>query len=274
LRRYTSPILKSRASTVGLVLVLGFVLLVALGPLVYRVSPYVASGSPNLPPSLANPLGTDYLGQDILAEIIQGGQVSMLTGILAAIGASVLGVLVGLIGGYFDKLESLLGGATSVIMTFPALPLIVLLGSLYPPTIALIVLYLALILWTPVARSIRSQVLSVKHKQYISTCRISGMRSWEIVMKVLLPEISPIAIAYFVLTVPLSIVIVASLEFLGIGNPNIVSWGSILYFAQQFAFYSGDWWWILAPGLSISLVALGFALLGFTLERVANPRLR
>jgi peptide/nickel transport system permease protein len=241
---------------------------------VYQVSPYVQTGLANSHPSLGHPFGTDYLGQDILAEIIRGGQVSMLTGILAAIGATVLGVLVGLLGGYFDKLEPVLGGATSVIMTFPAIPLVVILGALYPPTIALIVLYLAIILWTPVARSIRSQVLSVKQKQYISTCRMSGMRPWEIVMKVLLPEISPIAIAYFVLTVPLSIVVVSSLEFLGIGNPNIVSWGSILYFAQQFAFYSGDWWWILAPGLSISLVALGFALLGFTLERIANPRLR
>jgi peptide/nickel transport system permease protein len=273
-RRYISPILKSRISTIGLILVLGFVLLVVLGPLVYRVSPYIQTGSLNGQPSLSHPFGTDYLGQDILAEIIQGGQVSMLTGILAAVGATILGVMIGIVGGYFDKLEPVLGGATSIIMTFPAIPLIVLLGSIYPPTIFLIVLYLALILWAPVARSIRSQVLSVKQKQYISTCRISGLRPWEIVMKVLLPEISPIAIAYFVLTVPLSIVIVSSLEFLGIGNPNIVSWGSILYFAQQFAFYSGDWWWILAPGISISLVALGFALLGFTLERVANPRLR
>ena len=89
-----------------------------------------------------------------------------------------------------------------------------------------------------------------------------------------MPEVAPIAIAYFVLTVATGIVLVSALQFLGVGNPDLISWGSMLYWAQQFAFYYGDWWWILAPGLSISLVATGFALIGFSLEEVANPRLR
>jgi peptide/nickel transport system permease protein len=100
------------------------------------------------------------------------------------------------------------------------------------------------------------------------------MSNFQIIARIIIPEIASLAIAYFVLTVAAAIVLVTALQFLGVGNPNIVSWGSMLYWAQQFAFYAGDWWWIIAPGAAISVVAMAFALVGFSIEEVMNPRLR
>jgi peptide/nickel transport system permease protein len=141
-------------------------------------------------------------------------------------------------------------------------------------TDTLIIVILIVVLWPAIGRAIRSQVLSVKERPYVESGKLSGMSDFEIIRRVIIPEVAPIAIAYFVLTVAAAIVLVTALEFLGVGNPNIVSWGSMLYWAQNFAFYRGDWWWILAPGISVTLVATGFALIGFSVEEVMNPRLR
>ena len=100
------------------------------------------------------------------------------------------------------------------------------------------------------------------------------MNDRQIVLKIILFEVGSIGIAYFIINLALNIVIVTALEFLGVGNPLVVSWGSILYWAQQYAFNLGDWWWILAPGFIITLTATAFALIGFSVEEILNPRIR
>lgn len=267
-------ILRKRSSRLGVILILAFVVLMLLGPLIITYSPYVSTGPINAPPSLAHPFGTDSLGRDVLSQTISGAYPSMIIGLSAALGAVLLGLFVGVLAGYFSKLEGLLTGVADVIMVFPALPLMVLLGSIYPPTYELLTAIMILVLWPPIARSIRSQVLSVKKRPFVNATKLSGVSDFEIVFKIIIPEVGAIALAYFVLTVSFAIVLVSGLQFLGIGNPDVISWGSMLYFAQQFGFYAGDWWWILAPGLSITIVTTGFALIGFSVEEIMNPRLR
>lgn len=265
---------RKRPAKVGAAIIIAFLILILAGPHLIPYSPKVASGPYDSPPSYAHPFGTDFQGHDVLSQIIYGAYPSMLVGILAAIGAVVTGTIVGVLAGYYRRLEPLLTGTADVLLTFPPLPLMVLLGSLYQATTELIVFVLILVLWPVSARSIRSQVLALKERPYVESGRTSGMSNLEILRRVIIPEVAPIATAYFVLTVAAAIVLVTALQFLGVGNPDIVSWGSILYWAQQFAFYHGDWWWILAPGLSITLVAMAFALLGFSVEEVMDPRLR
>jgi ABC-type dipeptide/oligopeptide/nickel transport system permease subunit len=265
---------RKRPARVGATIVLAILALVLVGPFLVPYSPYSQSGPMDNPPNLAHPFGTDYLGQDILSEAVFGGYPSMIIGVIASIGAIGLGLLAGVLGGYFRKLEGVFIGAADVILTFSPLPLMLLLGSLFVVTDTLIVSILILVLWAPVARAIRSQVLSVKERPYVESAKLSGMSDFEIVRKVIIPEVLPIAFAYFVLTIAAAIVLTTALEFLGVGNPDVVSWGSMLYWAQQFAFYRGDWWWILAPGLLITLIATGFALIGFSVEEITNPRLR
>lgn len=258
----------------GLGIIIAFVILILVGPFLTPYSPLATSSVPDSPPTLSHPFGTDYLGHDLLSQVIYGAYPSMFVGILAALGAVIIGLMVGVLAGYFRRAEGVLTGSGDVILTFPPLPLMLLLGALYPATETLIVGILVIVLWPVVARAIRSQVLSLKERPFVESAKTSGMGNFEIIWKIIIPDILPLAMAYFVLTVSAAIVIVTALQFLGVGNPNLVSWGSILYWAQQFAFYYGDWWWILAPGLAITLVATAFALIGFSVEEVMNPRLR
>lgn len=273
-RSILRPLLEKKSATAGVVIISFFLIITFIGPYFVPYSPYDVTGNPHTPPSFAHFFGTDYLGRDVLSEVVVGAYPSMVAGIAGALGAVLIGLLVGVFAGYFNRLEAALTGVADVILTFPALPLMVLLGSLYPPTDLLITGIIVIVLWPAIARSIRSQVLSVKKMPFIDAAKESGMSDWRIIRTIIIPEVAPIAIAYFVLTVAAAIVLISALQFLGVGNPDIVSWGSMLFWAQQFAFYNGDWWWIAAPGVAITLVATGFALIGFSFEEITNPRLR
>ncbi|HZW57913.1 MAG TPA: ABC transporter permease [Nitrososphaerales archaeon] len=269
-----SIMFRTKSAKLGSAIVIGFVVLALFGPLVYPYSPTATSRFHNQPPNYTHLLGTDNLGHDVLSQTIFGARPSIAIGVGAAVGAAIIGMLVGVFAGYYEKLESFFTGFADTIMTLPALPLLILVGTVYIANDVLIVGLLILVLWPPIARASRSQILSVKSLPYIEAAKAGGMKDREIIFKILVPEIAPIAIAYFVLAVAGAIVVVAGLDFLGVGNPNNINWGSMLYWAQQFAFYLGDWWWILAPGLAITLLATGFALIGFSVEEATNPRLR
>ncbi len=266
-------LLRSKLAKIGAGIIIAFILLMIFGPLVYPYSP-ADTGPINSAPSLVHPFGTDYQGHDILSQLIWGTFPSMAVGVLAALGAVILGLAVGVVAGYYDRVEGVLTGIADIIMTFPALALLLLIGSLFSVTDALIITVLILVLWPTVARSIRSQILVVKRMPYVEAAKMGGMSDGSIIARILVPSIATIAFGFFVLNVAASIILVTALQFIGMGDPNSISWGSMLYWAQQFAFYAGDWWWILAPGLSVSLVTLAFAFIGFSLEEVANPRLR
>jgi peptide/nickel transport system permease protein len=265
---------RTLSAKVGWILILSILLLVLLGPFLVPYSPTVTSGPADSPPSIAHPFGTDYLGHDLLSQVIYGAYPSLLVGLIAALGATLFGFVVGVLGGYYGKLEWLLSASTDAILSIPALPLLILIGIIFPVTDQLIIAGLMLVLWAPAARAVRSQVASIKKLPFVDAAHTSGYSDWRIIWRVIVPKVGSIGMAYFVLLVSVSIVLATALEFIGVGNPEVVSWGSILYFAQQYGFYAGDWWWVLAPGLAITIVATGFALIGFSFEEILNPRLR
>jgi ABC-type dipeptide/oligopeptide/nickel transport system permease subunit len=268
-------LLRRKSARLGLTLVAALLLIVLLGPFFISYNPYTTNPKiADSPPSLSHPLGTEYQGRDVLSQLIYGAQSSMFVGVAGALGAVGIGMLVGVLAGYFSRLEGTLTGFTDVVMIFPAVPLLVLLGTLRPVDDIYLVIILSVVLWPPVARSIRSQVLSVRELPYVEVAKMSGMGDFETIFKVILPSVAAIIFAYFVLTVAACVILVTGLEYLGVGNPENVSWGSIVYWSQQFGFYSGDWWWILAPGLAITLLTVGLALVGYSIEEVMNPRLR
>ena len=149
------------------------------------------------------------------------------------------GFVVGVLGGYYKRLEWVLSASTDAILSIPSLPLLILIGIIFVVTNQLIIGGLMLVLWPPAARAVRSQVASIKKLPYVDAARTSGYSDWRIIWQVIVPKVGSIAMAYFVLLVSVSIVLVTALEFIGVGNPQIVSWGSILYFAQQYGFFSG-----------------------------------
>ena len=273
-RYLKKTIFRKTAPKVGVGLILAILILVIVGPFFIQYSPYAVTSSVNSPPSLAHPFGTDNQGHDLLSQVVWGAYPSLLVALGAAFGAMLLGFIVGVFAGYYGKLEGILSGSTDIILTFPALPIMILIATLFIATDQLITLLLILFLWAPVARSVRTQVLSVKKLPFVEASKTGGMSDLTIVGKVIIPEVGSLAIAYFIINVSVAIVLVTALQFIGVGNPEVVSWGSILYWAQQFGFNAGDWWWVLAPGLMITIVATSFALIGFSFEEMLNPRLR
>ena len=274
LRWFASRFFRTRSAKVGWVLIVAVLVLVLLGPFFEPYAPTATAGLADSPPSLSHPFGTDYLGHDLLSQVIYGAYPSLLVGLVAALGATLFGFFVGVLGGYYGRLEWVLSASTDAILSIPSLPLLILIGIIFAVTNQLIIGGLMLVLWAPAARAVRSQVASVKKLPYVDAARTSGYSDWTIIWRVIVPKVGSIALAYFVLLVSVSIVLATALEFIGVGNPQIVSWGSILYFAQQYGFFAGDWWWVLAPGLAITVVATGFALIGFSFEEILNPRLR
>jgi peptide/nickel transport system permease protein len=266
--------LDSKQSKVGAVIIFVVVLFVFIGTIAEPYSPYATSSVTNAPPSLQHPFGTDYIGHDLMSQIIFGAYPSLLVSLFAAFGATGLGVVAGILAGYFGKLDFFIAGGGDVILTFPALALLIMIGMLLPFSNTLLIILLIMVLWPAVSRSVRPQVLSVKQLPYVEASKMAGLGDWGILWRIIAPEVAAIGIAYFVINSSLGIVFTTVLELLGIGNPNIVTWGSILYWGQQYAYVLGDWWWIFFPGLIITLVVVAFALLGFSVEEIFDPRLR
>ena len=259
---------------VGVGILVSVLLLVFVGSVVVPYSPTQSTGPVTSPPSLLHPFGTDFLGHDLLSQVVWGAYPTLIVAIYASIGATLLGFFIGTLSGYFRRLEAVLGGATDVILAFPSLPLLVLLTSMKLSWYHYASVFIMLVLWAVVARAVRAQTMSVRTHPYVDAAKTSGLKDFEIVYRIVMPATAAIAIAYFIINLSLSIIIITALQFLGIGDPLQVSWGAILYWAEQYAVGDNAWWWFLAPGLMISLVTTSFAFIGFAVETVLNPRLR
>ena len=266
-------ILSRRSSRAGVIIIGALLIFLLLGPILSPYAPQYTSGLPNSPPSLQHLFGTDNSGRDLLSQFSYGAYPSLIIALESALGAAILGFVIGVGGAYFRRVEQLVSGATDVILTFPLLVIALVILSFYVPTNTNIAITLMVFLWPPVARAVRNQVTSLKKLAYIGTAKLSGISDLNIAYRIIGPQVAPVAIAYFIIDVSVAVIIVTSLEFLGVGNPTDVTWGSILYWADQFAFQYGDWWWIAEPGVLISMLAFGLALIGFSVEEIMNPRL-
>jgi peptide/nickel transport system ATP-binding protein/peptide/nickel transport system permease protein len=259
------------------------VLLVALAACAVfatAISPYDprdSTGRPFEPPSGAHLLGTNDIGQDILSELIWGSRVSLAIGALAAVGSTLLGTLVGVVGGYYrGRLDALLMRTVDVILVIPLVPLAIVLAVYLGPSVGTLAVLIASLLWAEPARVVRSVVLSQGARDYVLAARSLGAGNLRIVRHCILPATFSVVLAQFVHLASRSILLEATLAFLGLGDPVQKSWGSVLFYAQaRGAFLSEAWvWWVLPPGVLITAAVLGFALVGFDMERIVNPRLQ
>ena len=269
-----SSIFRAKAAKAGGIILVSLLVLILVGPLVVNYSPQAITGPANLPPNFAHPFGTDYLGHDLFSQLVWGSYPSLTLSFLSALGGTLLGFGAGVVSGYYRKAESVIAGATDVVLSFPTIPLLIIINVIFPGNDLIEAITLIAVLWAPVSRAVRAQTLAVKRLSYVDAVRMSGMRDLKIIWKVLAFEVASIAMAFFIINLSVSVILVTALEFLGVGNPLHVTWGSILFWAQKYAFGFGDWWWVLAPGAVISLVAVSFALMGLSFEEIMNPRLR
>ena len=256
---------------------LGLMLFLALfGPLIAPYDPALPSGKPFERPSSLHLLGTNDVGQDILSELIVGTRVSLLIGFSAAAGAILIGTLVGLLAGYAGGgLDAALMRLVDVMLVLPFIPLMIVVAAYLGPSSGNLIAAIMLVIWARPARVVRSGVLALRELTYVEGTRALGASDFHILFRHILPGVLPIAVSQFILAASGSILIEASLSFLGLGDPVRKSWGSILYYAQiRGAFLNGSWpWWVVPPGLLITLSVLGFALTGRALEGYLFPRL-
>lgn len=272
-RSVLSSIVRTKASKVGVIILLAIVIMLIVGPFIDTRSP-TAIGPENHPPSLSYPFGTDWQGHDLFSQITYGSYTSLSLALESAIIGTVVGFVLGILSGYYGKADPVISGVTDVTLCFPHIPLLILIGLIFPGDYGLVALALALVMWAPVSRAVKAQTLSIKKLSYIDSVKMAGMRDFKIVWRVISYEVASIGMAYFIINLSIAIIVITALEFIGMGNPLSVDWGSILYWAQQYAFGFGDWWWVVVPGAMITLVATSFALIGYSFEEMMNPRLR
>ena len=260
----------------GVVILAFFISIAVFAPIIAPYDPHERVGIPFSSPSGSHLLGTNDLGQDIFSELVFGSRVSIILGILTASIAVSIGCVVGITAGYFKgKTEEFLMRFTDLFLVIPFLPLVIVVAAYAGSGLFNLIIVIGLVTWPTTARVIRSQVIKISQKEYITALQAMGADTTYILKKHIFREILPFLVYRFMLTAGYAILIEASLSFLGLGTPLNKSWGTILFYAQvRNAMLTDAWlWWIIPPGLCIALLSVSFLLLGFYAEARANPRL-
>ena len=262
---------------IGLIVLALFILIAILAPLLAPHSPTATTFTPYANPNSTNWFGTTGNGQDVLSQMIYGSRVSLLVGLIAGLVATVVAVTIGLISGYRPgPVDEVLGFLTNLVLVIPGLPLMIILAAYIPSrSIWTIVFVVAFTSWATGARVIRSQAATLRNREFITSAAFSGEKLFRVIFREMLPNMTSLVAGSFFGAATAAVMAEASLEFLGLGNPATVSWGTILYYAQQQnALLTGQWVLVFAPGLAIALLALSFTMINFGVDALSNPRLR
>ncbi len=227
------------------------------------------------PPDAEHILGRDDAGKDVLSSLIYGARVSLIVGFVSSFFSMFIGTTVGLVAGYYGgRVSNLLMRFTDFLMVIPDLPLMLVIISVWGRGLWKIILVISVLYWTYTARLVRSQVLTVKERQFVLRARALGASNLRIIMRHIFPQVVPLIIAQAVLDISSSIIAESTLSFLGLGDPTLVSWGMMLNFAFERAISRMAWWFLLPPGFAIVWVSLAIILIGNALEEIVNPRLK
>ncbi|MBA2277927.1 MAG: ABC transporter permease [Chloroflexia bacterium] len=273
---WLTQLLGNRKAAFGGLILLAFAAVAIFAPALAPYDPTEFVGRPHRPPSSEFRLGTTGSGQDMLSQLIYGTRISLGAGVIVGVATTVIGALVGLAAGYFrGRVDDFLSLLTNVMLIIPGLPLLVVLAAFLPAGFWTTVMVLIVAGWAWPARVLRSQTLSLREKDFVSSALVSGEGSWRIMLREILPNMMSIVAAGMFGAIIYAIGAQAALEFLGLGNPSAISWGTILYWAGNNAgLLVGAWWTFVPAGLCIALVAFAFALVNYAIDEITNPRLR
>lgn len=257
--------------------VLGFFLFIAVfGSLLAPDDPDASSTDVLQAPSMSHLLGTTEQGADVLSQLLAGAQVSIVVGFAAALISAVLGSVVGLAGGYYGGwTDRILDALENWFLVIPTLPLMIVLARLLDPSLTVLIVVIGLTSWAGTGRIVRAQVLTLRERSFVERARALGASDTYIIRKHVLPNTLPLIFANTVLIIAVAILSEAALSFLGLGDPTRISWGTMLENAfSSGAPSAGAWWYVIPPGLCISLLVLAVSLIGFVFEEHINPRLQ
>jgi peptide/nickel transport system permease protein len=279
LKQFADTYRKSTMGMIGLVIMILFIAMAIFGPMLIDPSRLSVSNPPGLPfqpPSAEFWLGTDNWGRSVLDLVIYGSRISLTVGFAATVFTMLLGAGIGIFGPYYGgHVDSSFNGITNWFLVLPWVPLAIVLTAVLGPSLFNIIFVIAITSWAGTARLVRAQTLSVKERPYVERARALGSSDWHLITRHILPNVFPVIFANTVLTVALSILAETTLSLLGLGDPNAVSWGGIIFEAfDAGAITAGYWWWLIPPGVAIVPVTLAFTMCGYALDEVLNPRLR
>jgi oligopeptide/dipeptide ABC transporter ATP-binding protein len=279
--RFWKIITTNKKATFGFGLFSIFVLTAIIGPFVAPYDPTaLATGLPSQRPSPEHWLGTTRLGQDIFSQLLVGTRSSVAVGLAVGLLTSLLAIAIGVTGGYLGGwADDFLSLITNVFLTIPFVPLMVVVGTYAAAFgvkgLPVIVVMLTLTGWAFGARGKRAQTLSLRSKDFIFQARISGESSARIVLVEILPSMLSLVAATFLFSTVYAVLGEAGLEFIGLGDINATTWGTLLYWAQNSsALLTGAWWWFIPPGICIGLFAASLGLMNYAVDEISNPRLR
>lgn len=267
--------LRNKAAVLGLVLFTIVLLFSILGPFLYTVDPFKIVWAPFTPPgeNATVPLGTNRLGRDMLAGLIDGGDTTLLVGATAAAITVFIGILVGALAGYYGGwVDEVLMRVTEFFQVLPALLFAMVIVALFSPTLTTIAIAIGLVSWPQTARLTRGEFLKIKNLEYVSAARAIGTSDVSIIRDVILPNALPPLIVSATLVIGVAILFEAGLSFLGLGDPNVVSWGSMI--GEERTNMLDAWWLVTIPGVAIFLTVLSISLIGDGLNDAFNPKLR
>jgi peptide/nickel transport system permease protein len=261
--------------------IMGFFVLVAIfAPLIAHQDPQAFSYDALAAPSPQHLMGTTQTGQDVFAQLVYGTRITLLVGFTVGIIATMLSVIIGLMAGYFGGLlDDVLSLLMNVFLVIPSLPLAIVMagyasgaGLRGPIPVAIV---LTITGWAFGARVLRAQTLSMRQRDFVSAARASGEGPLHIIFAEILPNEIAIVCTSFIFTVLYAILAEIGLEFLGLSDVTVTSWGNILYWASNGnALLLGAWWWFVPAGLCIALLGAGLAFMNFGIDEITNPRLR
>ncbi len=274
-RSVLRQLLRNPAGVVGLLILLAVIFMAVLAPWIYPGDPLDMIATPLLWPgaNAAYPLGTDAMGRDVMAGIFHGARVSLMIGVSATVIGLAIGILIGSIGGYFGGMtDNILVRITVLFQTMPAFLLVIILLAISTPSVTLIALSIGITSWPTVARLVRAEFRTLRDAEFVLAARTEGFSSWRIIFQEILPNALPAIIVTSSVMVASAILMESALSFLGLGDPNTVSWGFLIGSGREML--RSAWYLTAEPGLALVITILGLNLLGDALNDAFNPRLR
>ena len=273
--RFCLKFLQNPKGRLGLTLV-GIVIIAAV--FAPHLTPYeldnydIANGLSR--PSSEHWLGTDKNGIDILTQILYGARISLIIGITTGLCVTLLGATLGIVSAYFGKVSAgVILNVINVLLVVPTTPLMMIMSNLSSSYVMMIAVF-TLLGWCGTARMVRAQVLSIMNMNYIRAAELAGGSKNYIMFRHIMPAVSHLLIMNCALSCAGFMIAEAGLSFIGLGDPSVMSWGKILVAAQESAFTSGLWAWVIAPGAAIFITVFGFMQIGSALEEIFNPKIK
>ena len=265
---------RNRGALFGLMVLMLVALVVAFGPLLAAHDPWDMVEQPFLQPGQQNgfALGTDTMGRDILSGVVLGARVSLLIGIVSTLVSLLIGVSIGAVAGYFGRwVDATLMRFTELFQAIPSFALAIVLVAIFEPSVKSIVAAIAIVSWPPVARLVRGEFLTLRQRDFVAAAQLSGQSTPRIILTQILPNAASPIVVMASLMVATAILLESSLSFLGLGDPNQMSWGYMVGSARTVLRQA--WWMAVFPGAAIVLTVLALNLVGEGLNDGLNARL-